>query len=163
MSVTVTKAWTAKPFVWHTDKDRTHALVWSSTLYLEIREVNGKKRNVMVHFKGRDDEAGSKCYRCDGLSVPKMFRWFLPDWDEKNQLYNLAGALHDWLYASEGNYCMFSRSECDDMFRGILRESGQSRFKAGTADYMVGLFAGNGHHWGNDNYNIADTVKMEFV
>lgn len=31
-----------------------------------------------------------KGYRCDGLSVPKMFRWYLPSWDKDNQLYNLA-------------------------------------------------------------------------
>lgn len=31
-----------------------------------------------------------KGYKCDGLSVPKMFRWYLPSWDEDNSLYNLA-------------------------------------------------------------------------
>ena len=32
-----------------------------------------------------------KGYRCDGLSVPKVFQWYLPSWDKDNQLYNLAG------------------------------------------------------------------------
>ena len=31
-----------------------------------------------------------KGYRCDGLSVPKVFQWYLPSWDKDNQLYNLA-------------------------------------------------------------------------
>lgn len=162
MAVTVTKAWTGKPFVWHTDKDKAHALVWSSILYLEIMK-GGKKQRINACFSGRDDVPGSGCFRCDGLSVPKPLRWFLPNWDDKNQLYNLAGALHDWLYATKGANGKFSRSECDDIFRGILRESGQSRLKASTADYMVGLFAGNSLHWGRDEYGIGGFVRLEYV
>lgn len=163
MAVTVTKAWTGRPFVWHTDKDGAHALVWSSTLYLELINKDGNRQRVDVHFCGRDDVAGNCCFRCDGLSVPRPLRWFLPNWDESNQLYNLAGALHDWLYATVGAYKVFSRSECDDIFRGILRESGQSRFKASTADYMVGLFAGNSRHWGRDEMHIQGMARMEFL
>ena len=29
-------------------------------------------------------------FKCDGLSVPVVFQWFLPKWDSKNMLYNLA-------------------------------------------------------------------------
>ena len=35
-----------------------------------------------------------KGYKCDGLSVPKAFHWFLSSWDKNNSTYNLAGAIH---------------------------------------------------------------------
>jgi hypothetical protein len=98
-------------------------------------------------------------FRCDGLSVPCAFRWFLPSWDSKNALYNVAGALHDWLYATKG-YSILRREECDDIFRGLLRESGIGRFKAGCADKAVEWFAGGKNHWGNDSYQIADKCSM---
>ena len=31
-----------------------------------------------------------KGYRCDGLSVPMVFQWYLPSWDKDNSLYNLS-------------------------------------------------------------------------
>lgn len=31
-----------------------------------------------------------KGFRTDGLSVPKVFQWFLPKWDNNNSTYNLA-------------------------------------------------------------------------
>lgn len=159
MAVTVMSATTARPFEWHTDKDRSHALMWSNDLFLHLFK-DGRVFDVVVHFRGRDDVAGGPCFKCDGLSVPKPLRWFLKDWDPKNGLYNIAGALHDWLYATEGCNGMFSRSECDDIFRGILREAGLGRFKASTADYMVGLFAGSSRHWGNDSYCIAGMARL---
>lgn len=99
-------------------------------------------------------------FKCDGLSVPVIFRWFLPSWDKKNGLYNLAGAIHDGLYANCGYYA-FNRSECDDIFRGLLRESGICRFKASSADWCVGKFAGGDSHWGNDSYNCKDLIKLK--
>ena len=100
-----------------------------------------------------------KGFRCDGLSVPKIFRWYLPSWDKDNQLYNLAGAIHDALYTFKGAN-IFSRSECDDIFRGLLRDSGISRFKAGLADKAVELFAGGDKHWGNDEWNNKDRISV---
>ena len=99
-------------------------------------------------------------FKTDGLSVPRIFRWFLPSWEPYNPIYNLAGIIHDWLYSVKGN-CIFDRSECDDIFRGILRESGLGRFKAGMADWCVGMFAGNERHWGNDSLNVARYGRME--
>ena len=159
--ITVKKAETGKPFIWHTDKDGSHALVWSSDLRLLISEDGGEPRWFNFRFRGRDDVPGTPGFRCDGLSVPRAFRWFLPSWDTSNELYNLAGAFHDWLYATKGFCGRWSRSECDDAFRGILRESGMSRFKASTADFAVGLFAGNSRHWGNDSYGVANLVTLE--
>lgn len=103
-----------------------------------------------------------KGYRCDGLSVPKVFRWYLPSWDKDNQLYNLAGAIHDALYTLKGAN-MFTREECDDIFRGLLRDSGISRAKAGLADMAVGLFAGGDRHWGNDTWNNKDKIHVKMM
>lgn len=159
MAVTVNKVYIDKPFVWHKDKDGAYALMWSNRLRLDITR-NGKKEHVEFSFKGRDAVPGNVGFRCNGLSVPWAFRWFLKSWDNKNQIYNLAGALRDWLYATSGANGVFTRSECDDFFRGLLRESGKSRFKASAADLMVGIFAGNSRHWGNDDYGVSSFVKM---
>lgn len=103
-----------------------------------------------------------KGYRCDGLSVPKVFRWYLPSWDKDNQLYNLAGAIHDALYTLKGAN-LFTREESDDVFRGLLRDSGISRAKAGLADMAVGLFAGGDKHWGNDTWNNKDRIHVKLM
>ena len=102
-------------------------------------------------------------YCCDGLSVPKMFQWFLKSWDDDNDLYNVAGMLHDWLYSTKGIDGMFDRSECDDIFRGILRESGKDRRHASIADWAVGLFAGGKSHWGNDTYNCKHLCTFKLL
>lgn len=159
MAVTVIDAWTDRRFEWHTDKDKTHVLMWSNTLNVVI-EKDGKSRTYAFHFQGRDAIAGQAAFKCDGLSVPKPMRWFLKSWDPANELYNLAGALHDWLYATMGYWQVFSREECDDIFRGILRESGVGRFKAGAADVAVGIFAGNRRHWGSDSYKVCELVHV---
>ena len=103
-----------------------------------------------------------KGYRCDGLSVPKVFRWYLPSWDKDNSGYNLAGAIHDALYTVKGAN-LFAREECDDIFRGLLRDSGISRAKAGLADMAVGLFAGGDRHWGNDTWNNKDKIHVKLM
>lgn len=97
-------------------------------------------------------------YKCDGLSVPKAFRWFLPSWDKKNSTYNLAGAIHDALYTVKG-FQRFSRETCDDIFRCLLRDSGISRFKAGCADKAIEWFASGKDHWGNDDYNNIGLIE----
>lgn len=98
-----------------------------------------------------------KGFKCDGLSVPKLFRWFLPSWDKKNMLYNLAGVLHDALYANKG-FNKFTRDDSDAIFRGLLRISGCNRGHASTADFMLCWFAKN--HWGTDDKHCKDLVKM---
>lgn len=55
---------------------------------------------------------------------------------------------------------LFVREECDDIFRGMLRYSGISRFRAGVADKCVEWFAGGGKHWGNDEDGNADSVAV---
>ena len=103
-----------------------------------------------------------KFYCCVCLSVPKIFRWYLPSWDKDNSAYNLAGAIHDALYTVKGAN-LFTREECDDVFRGLLRDSGISRAKAGLADMAVGLFAGGDKHWGNDEWKNKDLIHVNEV
>lgn len=151
MAVTVKTAWVSGPFMWTTEKDGSHVLKSDGDLYVLLQS---KKNEATYRFTFKNG------FKCEGLSVPWAFRWFLKDWDEGNKLYNLAGALHDWLYATDGDDRMFSRSECDDIFRGILRESGVGRFKAGAADLAVGIFAGNRRHWGSDSYKVGELVHL---
>lgn len=152
MAVTVKSAWVSSPFMWTTEKDGSHVLQSDGELYVHLQSKKNEVPYALFRFK--------KGFKCDGLSVPRLFRWFLPSWDEKNRLYNLAGALHDWLYATKGAYGRFTRSECDDIFRGLMREAGIGRIKAGTADIAVGLFAGCWRHWGNDSYSVGGLVHL---
>ena len=151
MAVTVETAWVSSPFMWTTEKDGSHVLKSDSDLYFLLQS---KKNEATYKFTFK------KGFKCDGLSVPWMFRWFLHSWDEKNRLYNLAGALHDWLYATKGAYGRFTRSECDDIFRGLMREAGIVRVKAGFADKAVELFAGGKRHWENDDYGVSGLVHL---
>ena len=100
-------------------------------------------------------------FKTDGASIPRMFRWFLPSWSETDLLYNLGSTIHDALYIHKG-FGLFSREECDDILRGIWRESGIGRFKAGVADKCVEWFAGGSKHFGNDGYNVGNLVELEF-
>ena len=158
MTVKVKKVIQMSPFIWRTENDVSHVLKRTATLCLDIRH-GGIDMTAKVRFCGESTDG--RGFRCDGLSVPRLFRWFLPSWDEKNTLYNVSGALHDWLYTTKGNFGMFTREECDDFFRGLLRESGIGRFKAGCADKALEWFAGNKSHWGNDDYGVAPLVRME--
>lgn len=113
--------------------------------------INKNKINAKYTFKFQ------KGFKCDGLSVPKAFQWFLKRWDDKNMLYNLAGVVHDGLYGNKG-FKTFTRDDADAIFRGILRESGCNRFHASTADFALGLAAKS--HWGDDSLNCAKLVTM---
>lgn len=158
MSLTVNNVISSSQFLWRTAEDGSHVLKRTSMLVFEFTRF-GVRYTARVRFCG--EATDGEGFRCDGLSVPWAFRWFLPSWDKRNQVYNVAGALHDWLYATKGNYGMFCREECDDTFRGLLRESGISRFKAGCADKAVEWFAGGSEHWGNDGYGIRTLARME--
>lgn len=90
----------------------------------------------------------------DGLSVPYIFRWFLPNYFIDNPLANVAGLVHDAMYAS----ALVSKDTADDMFRGILRDAGISRFKASTAEYLVEKFANNHYGIEHDKDNLRHYV-----
>lgn len=130
--------------------DDSHIL--QTNIWTVIRDENDEYYEVLL----------DKGYRCDGLSVPKFFRWYLPSWDKDNSDYNLAGAIHDALYTIKGAK-LFTREKCDDVFRGLLRDSGISRAKAGLADMAVGLFAGGDKHWGNDTWKNKDLIHVNEV
>lgn len=151
MSVTVKNAMLDREPAWESVGD-THRLIFSVCLTLDMVWMDGSKKRIVAQFMPG--------FRCDGLSVPKLFRWYLKSWDSSNELYNMAGAFHDWLYTTKGFTHLFTREECDDIFRGILREAGKSRGKAGVADKAVEWFAGGKAHWGNDDYNVGELVKM---
>lgn len=157
--VKVKKVLQISSFLWRTEpEDGSRVLKRTATLCFEF-EKDGFVSTAKMRFCG--EATDGQGFRCDGLSVPKLFRWLIPSWDDKNCLYNVAGALHDWLYATKGNCGMFTREECDDIFRGLLRESGINRFRAGCADKAVEIFAGNKRHWCNDGYGVAALARME--
>lgn len=94
--------------------------------------------------------------KCDGLSIPVLFRWFLPSWDANNQLYNVAGLVHDLLYGSE----LLPKDECDDIFRSILRDAGISRFKGSTAEWCVEKFAKSHYGKKHAKYNESNYISI---
>lgn len=92
----------------------------------------------------------------DGLSVPYLFRWFLPNYSIDNPLVNIAGLVHDAMYASE----LVAKDTADDMFRGILRDAGISRFRASTAEYLVEKFAKKHYGIEHDKYDLRNRVSI---
>lgn len=92
----------------------------------------------------------------DGLSVPYIFRWFMPNYFIDNPLANVAGLVHDSMYASE----LVAKDTADDMFRGILRDAGVSRFKTSTAEYLVEKFAKKHYGIEHDKWNLQDFVEI---
>lgn len=93
----------------------------------------------------------------DGASVPKAFRWYLPNIDPDNLVYTLAGLVHDACYGSE---CV-PREVADDLFRGTMRDAGLPRRKASFAEFLVSIF-GRGHYGkAEDRHGIRYRVRME--
>lgn len=95
----------------------------------------------------------------DGLSVPKIFRWYLPDWDDDNPLYNIAGIVHDGCYGSE----IVVKSLADEIFYYGLLKAGISSTKAKVARWAVENLAGL--HYGRkyDDYGISEYVHLEIL
>lgn len=151
MAVTVKEAFVRFPAKFYVQKNGNVRLLGDNFLCMKI-ERKKVVYNVVVHFQ--------KNYENDGLSRPEFAKKWIKKFDPDNSLYNFAGAVHDWLYSVKGDG-KFSRSECDDIFRGVLREAGISRFKAGMMDWAVGVFAGNSRHWGNDSFKVKNLVKIE--
>lgn len=92
----------------------------------------------------------------DGLSVPYIFRWFMPNYFIDNPLANVAGLVHDAMYASE----LVAKDTADDMFRGILRDAGISRFRASTAEYLVEKFAKKHYGIEHDKWNLRKKISI---
>ena len=117
--------------------------VWIDFLY------NGDKFRITV-------DAGAMT---DGLSVPKIFRWYLPDWNDNNPLYNIAGICHDGAYGSE----LLSKDIADELFYQGLIKAGISKSKATVAKWAVEHLAGLHYGKKNDDFGIAEYVNVEAV
>lgn len=115
--------------------------VWIDFLY------NGDKFRITV-------DAGAMT---DGLSVPKIFRWYLPDWNDGNPLYNIAGICHDGAYGSE----LLSKDIADELFYQGLIKAGISKSKATVAKWAVEHLAGLHYGRKNDDFGISEYVSVE--
>lgn len=115
--------------------------VWIDFLY------NGDKFRITV-------DAGAMT---DGLSVPKIFRWYLPDWNDSNPLYNIAGICHDGAYGSE----LLSKDIADELFYQGLIKAGISKSKATVAKWAVEHLAGLHYGKKNDDFGISEYVNVE--
>lgn len=117
--------------------------VWIDFLY------NGDKFRITV-------DAGAMT---DGLSVPKIFRWYLPDWNDNNPLYNIAGICHDGAYGSE----LLSKDIADELFYQGLIKAGISKSKATVAKWAVEHLAGLHYGRNNDDFGISEYVNVEAI
>lgn len=93
----------------------------------------------------------------DGLSVPRLFRFFLPCWDDKNVLYNISGIVHDACYGSE----ILSKSFADALFHRSLVTAGISKRKANIAGWCVENLAGLRYGRDKDDFDIAPFVRLK--
>ena len=134
---------------------------WSNVVNYE--KVNGLyvlKNDVYIDFIYNGNkfritvDAGAMT---DGLSVPKIFRWYLPDWDNDNALYNIAGICHDGAYGSE----LLSKDIADELFYQGLIKAGISKSKATVAKWAVEHLAGLHYGRKNDDFGISEYVSVE--
>jgi len=98
----------------------------------------------------------------------------VPSYVIGDPVYNSGFDLHDWLYSVKGlttSGQQLTRSEVDDIARGIMRESPTlkkdkpwvARMRCSIMDMAVGLFACGKRHWGNDSYNSKDKATFRLV
>ena len=138
-----------------------HILNWSNTCNYE--KVNGLyvlKNKVWIDFTFYDEVHRISVDRgamTDGLSVPKIFRWYLPDWNDENPLYNIAGICHDGAYGSE----KLSKNLADELFYQGLLKAGISPRKASVAKWAVEHLAGLHYGRQNDDFGIAEYVTID--
>lgn len=134
---------------------------WSNEV--NYKKVNGLyviQNDVWIDFLYNDNkfritvDAGAMT---DGLSVPKIFRWYLPDWDDSNPLYNIAGICHDGAYGSE----LLAKDIADELFYQALIKAGISKSKATVAKWAVEHLAGLHYGKKNDDFGISEYVSVE--
>lgn len=95
---------------------------WSDSI--SVNKVNGLfvlNNPVFIEFTynyGNFRITVDKGAMTDGLSVPKIFQWYLPAWNDNDPLYNIAGICHDGMYGSE----KVSKELADEIFyQGLLK------------------------------------------
>ena len=136
-------------------------LDWSNTCNYE--KVNGLfvlKQPVSLVFRYNNTVMKftvDKGAMTDGLSVPKIFRWYLPDWDDNNVLYNISGICHDGMYGSE----LVDKDIADLIFYNGLVTAGISKRKATVAKYAVQYLAGLHYGKEHDDYGISPYCSLE--
>lgn len=92
----------------------------------------------------------------DGLSVPKIFRWYLPDWDDDNPLYNISGICHDGIYGSE----IMCKEMGDELFYKGLILAHIKPSKASVARWAVEHLAGLHYGSEHDDFGISEYVSL---
>ena len=136
---------------------------WSNEV--NYKKVNGLyviQNDVWIDFLYNDNkfritvDTGAMT---DGLSVPKIFRCYLPDWNDNNPLYNIAGICHDGAYGSE----LLSKDIADELFYQGLLKAGISKSKATVAKWAVEHLAGLHYGRKNDDFGISEYVKVEAI
>lgn len=138
-------------------------LNWSRVCNYE--NVNGLyvlKNDVWIDFSynyGKFRIKVDKGGLTDGLSVPKIFRWYLPDWDDSNPLYNISGISHDGMYGSE----LVSKELADHIFYEGLLKAGISRTKAKVALIAVEKLAGLHYGREHDDFGISEYVSLTCI
>lgn len=139
-------------------------------------DTKPKKAILDVFFK--------KGFKTNGASAPEKFRGIIHPYiamdDEDAHKYNAAAFTHDGLYAWEGvieeygmksveenkDWHTLTRSECDDILRGVWRESHfVGRFAASAGDLGVMLAAGGPDHWGHDDLKCKPffSAKIKYL
>lgn len=143
--------------------------VFDGKYYLQIceGELRGRLRwNGLLYAYSVRFRPG---FKSDGASVPAAFRWFLPSWAENDPLYNAMAKAHDLLYIFGGELDSgekWDREDCDDFLRGgwretpTLKKSRWARFRCGTADALIHVFAGGSKHWKNDSLHVCEFGKI---
>lgn len=128
---------------------------WSNTCaYDKVNDLYIMKNNVYLDFTYNGTNLRfivDKGAMTDGLSVPKIFRWYLPVWNDKNILYNIAGICHDGMYSSE----LISKDIADLIFYNGLITAGISKTKASAAKYAVQYLAGLHYGKEHDDFGIS--------
>lgn len=112
-------------------------------------ELNGVKFRITV----------DKGAMTDGLSVPRIFRWYLPCWDDNNPGYNIAGIVHDGCYGSE----ILCKEMADELFYKGLLFSHIKLSKAAVADWAVEHLAGLHYGFKHDDFNISPYVSLTCI
>lgn len=141
--------------------NRVKIINWSDSI--SVNKVNGLfvlNNPVFIEFTCNNDNFRiivDKGAMTDGLSVPKLFQWYLPAWDNDNVLYNIAGICHDGMYGSE----LVSKELADEIFYQGLLKAGISKSKAKVAKWAVEHLAGLHYGKNNDDYGISPYVKLD--
>ena len=126
------------------------------------RKVNGLyvlDEDVWMDFELHDTKFRIKVDKgglTDGLSVPRIFRWYLPDWDDSNPLYNISGIVHDGCYGSE----IMCKEMADQLFYQGLILAHKPRRKAKVALWAVENLAGLHYGSEHDDFGISEYVSL---